>query len=94
MHLEPQGPEESGKMLRDSGLNVASLCRGGFFPAKDAAGRAKALDDNRRAIDEAAAIGAPLVVLVSGPCRDAADGGPEADYGGYCGRLAACRASE
>lgn len=65
-HLEPQGPVESGKMLRDSGLVVVSVCRGGFFPATTEAGRVKAIDDNRRAIDEAAAIGAPLVVLVSG----------------------------
>ncbi len=65
-HLEPQGAKESGRMLRDSGIEVVSLCRGGFFPAQSAADRAKALDDNRRAIDEAAAIGAPLIVLVSG----------------------------
>lgn len=52
--------------LKSSGLRVTSLCRGGFFPAVDAAGKAKALDDNRRAIDEAAAIGAPLIVLVCG----------------------------
>ena len=65
-HLKPQAPEESGRMLRDSGLAVASLCRGGFFPAATEEDRIKALDDNRRAIDEAWAIGAPLVVLVSG----------------------------
>lgn len=65
-HLEPYGPEEAGRMLRDSGLKVVSLCRGGFFPATSAAAREKARDDNRRAIDEAAAIGAPLVVLVCG----------------------------
>ncbi len=53
-------------MLRDSGLKVVSLCRGGFFPAATEAERAKAIDDNLRAIDEAAAIGAPLIVLVSG----------------------------
>ena len=52
--------------LKASGLRVTSLCRAGFFPAVDAAGRMGALDDNRRAIDEAAAIGAPLVVLVCG----------------------------
>lgn len=65
-HLEPYGAEEAGRMLRDSGLRVVSLCRGGFFPATGAAAREKARDDNRRAIDEAAAIGAPLVVLVCG----------------------------
>ncbi|HEX72230.1 MAG TPA: sugar phosphate isomerase/epimerase [Candidatus Hydrogenedentes bacterium] len=65
-HLEPYGAEEAGRMLRDSGLRVVSLCRGGFFPATGAAAREKARADNRRAIDEAAAIGAPLVVLVCG----------------------------
>lgn len=65
-HLEAQGAVASGRMLRDSGLKVASLCRGGFFPAASAADRVKAIDDNRRAVDEAAAIGAPLIVLVSG----------------------------
>ena len=52
--------------LQASSLRVTALCRGGFFPAVDAAGRHKALDDNRKAIDEAAAIGAPAVVLVCG----------------------------
>ena len=54
------------RLLVDSGLTVVSLCRGGFFPAVSAEGRQKAIDDNRRAIDEAAALGAPLVVLVCG----------------------------
>lgn len=64
--LEPLGVDESAKMLRDSGLDVVSLCRGGFFPAATYAGRHEALEDNMRAIDEAVAIGAPLVVLVCG----------------------------
>lgn len=65
-YLEEAGVEESGRMLRDSGLEVVSLCRGGFFPADSAQGLQDAIDDNRRAIDEAAAIGAPLAVLVCG----------------------------
>jgi sugar phosphate isomerase/epimerase len=64
--LEPAGLSESAKMLKSSGLRVTSLCRGGFFPAIDAAGRQKAIDDNRRAIEEAHAIGAPHIVLVVG----------------------------
>lgn len=55
-----------GRLLRDHGLTVVSLCRGGFFPAGDAAGRQAAIDDNRRAIDEAVQLGAPLIVLVCG----------------------------
>jgi sugar phosphate isomerase/epimerase len=68
--LEPQGLAESARMLKASGLEVVSLCRGGFFPATTAAGRQAAIDDNLRAIDEAHAIGAPLIVLVCGAVPD------------------------
>ncbi|WP_329522043.1 sugar phosphate isomerase/epimerase family protein [Spirillospora sp. NBC_01491] len=54
------GLERTAKLVRDSGATVTSLCRGGFFQEPGA------LDDNRRAIDEAAALGAPELVLVSG----------------------------
>lgn len=64
--LEGRSPARVGQCLRDAGIAPVSLCRGGFFPAPDAAGRQAAVDDNRRAIDEAAALGAPLVVLVCG----------------------------
>ena len=47
------------------GLNLSGYCRGGMFTA-DAARRTEARDDNRRAIDEAKALGAPCVVLVAG----------------------------
>ena len=69
-HLEPRGAQESAKVLKDSGLAVTSLCRGGFFPSTSAADRARAIDQNREAIDEANAIGAPLVVLVCGAAPD------------------------
>jgi len=65
-HLQPYGAEVAGRMLRASGLTVTALCRGGFFPAKEQVARDAALADNRRAIDEAAIIGAPMVVLVCG----------------------------
>lgn len=64
--LDGRDPAKVGGLLRDHGLQVVSLCRGGFFPAHSAADRAKALDDNRRAIAEAQALGAPHVVLVCG----------------------------
>jgi sugar phosphate isomerase/epimerase len=57
---------QTGQLLRDHNLEIVSLCRGGFFPAPDEPGRQAALDDNRRAIDEAEALGAPLIVLVCG----------------------------
>lgn len=56
----------TGRLLRDNGLAVVSLCRGGFFPAVDIRDRGRAIDENRRAIDEAKALGAPLIVLVCG----------------------------
>lgn len=56
----------TGQCIRDAGLEVVSLCRGGFFPAETHLARQVAIDDNRRAIDEATALGAPLVVLVCG----------------------------
>lgn len=56
----------TGRMLRELNLEVVSLCRGGFFPALTPAARQAAIDDNLKAIDQAAALGAPLVVLVCG----------------------------
>lgn len=67
------GLRQAARMVADSGLRVSSLCRGGFFTAADAQARRSALDDNRRAIDEAAALtaaagsgSAPVLVLVPG----------------------------
>lgn len=58
--------KQTGQFLRNLNLNVVSLCRGGFFPHVEAAGRQLAIDDNKRAVDEAFALGAPHVVLVCG----------------------------
>jgi sugar phosphate isomerase/epimerase len=52
--------------VRRSGLHVSTLCRGGFFTRAGAEGRAAALADNRTAIEEAAALEADALVLVSG----------------------------
>jgi sugar phosphate isomerase/epimerase len=60
------GLEEAARIVRANGLKLTGLCRGGFFPAGDAVGREKAIDDNRRAIDEAAELGADCLVLVVG----------------------------
>lgn len=54
------------RQTAEAGLQVVSLCRGGFFPAKTSAGRQAAIDDNLKAIEQAHAIGAPLIVLVCG----------------------------
>jgi len=60
------GLGEAVRAIKDNGLAVSGYCRGGMFPAADAAGRQAAIDDNKRAIDEAAAIGAECVVLIGG----------------------------
>src|SRR5437868_2976906 len=60
------GAERAGKLIRAQSMTVTGLCRGGMFPAADEAGRRAALDDNRRAVDEAAAIGAQCLILVVG----------------------------
>ncbi|MEY9968068.1 sugar phosphate isomerase/epimerase [Streptacidiphilus sp. MAP12-16] len=60
------GAEKAARLVRDAGLTVTSLCRGGFLTAPDAAGRAAALEDNRRAVEEAAALGTDTLVLVCG----------------------------
>ncbi|HMO26004.1 MAG TPA: sugar phosphate isomerase/epimerase family protein [Tepidisphaeraceae bacterium] len=64
--IEPIGIDEAARIVRASGLKVPALVRGGFFPAFDPAKRDSAHDDNRRCLDEAAAIGAEMVVLVVG----------------------------
>ena len=70
------GLERSARSIRDAGLFVSGYCRGGMFPALDAAGRAAARDDNRRAVDEALAIGARCLVLVVGGLPKDASGRP------------------
>jgi sugar phosphate isomerase/epimerase len=64
--VQAAGVERAGSMIRAAGLAVTCLCRGGLFPAADEAGRRAVLDDNRRAVDEAAAIGARCLVLIAG----------------------------
>lgn len=63
------GVAESARILSGNGLRVSSLCRGGFFPAA-AAERQARIDDNLRAIDEAAELGAECLVLVCGAAPD------------------------
>jgi sugar phosphate isomerase/epimerase len=60
------GLDTAVRMVADSGLRVSSLCRGGFFTVAEGAARRASIDDNRRAIDETGALGAPTLVLVAG----------------------------
>ncbi|HMH34170.1 MAG TPA: sugar phosphate isomerase/epimerase family protein [Puia sp.] len=64
--LEGRDIQQTGRLLREEGLVIVSLCRGGFFPNREKSKRKAAIDDNRKAIEEAAALGAPMVVLVCG----------------------------
>lgn len=64
--IEPIGIREASRIVRGSGLKVPALVRGGFFPAFDSQARQKAVDENKICIDEAAALGAEMVVLVVG----------------------------
>jgi len=65
------------RQIENAGLAVSGYCRGGFFPAADAAGLRAALEDNRRAVDEAKALGAACLVLVVGSLPGALAGRPE-----------------
>ncbi|MBW8269810.1 sugar phosphate isomerase/epimerase family protein [Caldovatus aquaticus] len=64
--LAEMGLARAARQIRDAGLAVTGLCRGGMFPAADAAGRAAAIEDNRRAIAEAHALGAACLVVIGG----------------------------
>jgi len=64
--VQDVGAETAARMLAASDLEVVAYVRGGFFPALDEADRRRAIADNRRCLDEAEAIGAPMVVLVCG----------------------------
>jgi sugar phosphate isomerase/epimerase len=64
--VEETGAARTGRLLRQAGLTVTSLCRGGFLTSASADRRAAAIADNRRAIEQAAQVGAPVLVLVCG----------------------------
>ena len=70
------GLERVSALLRETGLALSGYCRGGMFPASTAEGRRLALDDNRRAVDEAKTLDAPCVVLVVGSLPGALQGQP------------------
>lgn len=70
------GIDRIARQLKETGIVLSGYCRGGFFPAADAAGLSAALDDNRRAIDEATMLGAPCLVLVVGSLPGALTGAP------------------
>ncbi|WP_375372408.1 sugar phosphate isomerase/epimerase family protein, partial [Actinotalea sp. JY-7885] len=64
--VQEAGLERAARLVADAGLRVSSLCRGGFLTAADDAGIAAALEDNRRAVVEAATLGTRELVFVVG----------------------------
>ena len=59
------GLDRAARAVREAGLELSGYCRGGMFTS-DTVRRIEVRDDNRRAVDEAKALGAPCVVLVVG----------------------------
>ena len=64
--LEGQNLKTVKRQLDEADLSIVSLVRGGFFPSVNASERALAIEDNKKLIEEAAILGAPLIVLVCG----------------------------
>jgi len=64
--LADRNIKQTGQLLRDHGLDIVSLCRGGFFPNREKENRKLAIEDNLKAIDEASELGTQLIVLVCG----------------------------
>jgi len=65
-HIQATGLREAAHIIHSNNLKVTGYCRGGLFPAADAAGRQAAIDMNKEMIDEAAAIGADCMVMIGG----------------------------
>jgi len=70
------GLDKIAALVRETGIELSGYCRGGMFPAIDAAGLKAALDDNRRAVDEAKTLNAACLVLVVGALPGALAGRP------------------
>jgi len=71
------GLDKVARHIRDAGVRLSGYCRGGFYTGANAKELAAALDDNRRAIDEAKALDSPCLVLVVGSLPGALSGKPQ-----------------
>ena len=60
------GLDTTRQLIQDANIGISSLCRGGFFPYSSEQERTETMADNQRAVDESAALGSPLLVLVCG----------------------------
>lgn len=68
--VQETGLKESARIVRDAGLHVSSLCRGGMFPAASAEERKQRLEDNFLAVEECAELQADTLVVVVGAAVD------------------------
>lgn len=64
--LAGRDPQVAGARIRGAGLDIVSLCRGGFYVSPEQEARTAAIRENESIIREAAELGAPLIVLVCG----------------------------
>jgi len=60
------GLANASKQIRDLGLKVSGVCRGGMFPAATNEGLKANFEDNLRAVEAAAELNADCLVLVVG----------------------------
>jgi sugar phosphate isomerase/epimerase len=65
-HVQALGATEAARIIKSNGMKVTGYCRGGLFGGADAAGQQALIDDNKRMIDEGAAIGADCLVMIGG----------------------------
>jgi len=63
--LDELGAKQAARLIKDAGLAVSGLCRGGWYCEENILGQ-KILDDNKKAVDDAAMIGAACLVMVVG----------------------------
>lgn len=68
-HKLESNTARAASLIRTAGLRVSSLCRGGWFSAPTPAERRERVADNRLAIQQAAELDAPVLVIVSGPAN-------------------------
>ncbi|WP_129337931.1 sugar phosphate isomerase/epimerase family protein [Cellulomonas endophytica] len=79
--VQEVGAPTAARIVADHGLRVSSLCRGGFLTTRDDRAAREALDDNRRAIEEAATVGTgELIMVVGGLPAASTPGGPARPY--------------
>jgi sugar phosphate isomerase/epimerase len=64
--IQAIGLNEAARIVRENKLQVTGVCRGGMFPALTPEGLKANIEDNLRAVDEAAALNADCLVLVVG----------------------------